>query len=151
MEITERTDNKQDTVSQILEQLPDWFGSLEARESYAKAAEEETLLVCEIDSAIVGFLSLRSNTSATAEIHSMGVLSAHHRSGIGKALVIAAEAHARGSGHAFLSVKTLSAKHPDPHYATTRVFYEGVGFLPFEELPLFWREDIPCLVLVKAL
>ena len=151
MEIIEYADNKAETVRQVLEQLPDWFGSVEARESYAKASENETLLVCEIDGQVAGFLSLRVNTPATSEIHSMGVIPGHHRAGIGKALVGAAEEQARETGHSFLSVKTLSSKSADPHYAKTRAFYEGVGFLPFEELPLFWREDLPCLVLAKAL
>ena len=151
MTIVEYTDNKPDTVREVLKQLPKWFGDPEGLETYATASENETLLVCEIDGAVAGFLSLGSNTPATAEIRSMGVLTHHHRGGIGRALVTEAEHRARATGHVFLSVKTLSSKNPDPHYAKTRAFYEAVGFLPFEEFPLLWREDIPCLVLVKSL
>ena len=51
----------------------------------------------------------------------------------------------------FLQVKTLSETHPDPNYASTRAFYQAMGFRKLQELPGLWGEANPCLRMVKSL
>ena len=48
-------------------------------------------------------------------------------------------------------VKTLSATHPDVHYARTREFYLSIGFIELEEFPELWGSANPCLLMVKAI
>ena len=54
-------------------------------------------------------------------------------------------------GVRYLTVKTLAADHPDPHYAATRRFYEALGFEPLEVFPTLWDADTPCLLMLKCL
>jgi GNAT superfamily N-acetyltransferase len=58
----------------------------------------------------------------------MGVLPDMHRRGYGRALGLAAEAHARAEHRAVIHVKTLGPSHPSVSYARTRRFYEALGF-----------------------
>jgi GNAT superfamily N-acetyltransferase len=81
----------------------------------------------------------------------MAVRPEAHFRGLGRALVEAAEAHARGLGVEYLQVKTLGPSRPDENYAATRRFYTSAGFRPLEEFSRIWDEQNPCLVLVKRL
>ena len=65
---------------------------------------------------------------------------------VGSALLAAAEGWLRTQGVRFLTVKTLSATHPDPGYAATRAFYAATGFVPLLELPDLWDPGNPCLI-----
>ena len=56
----------------------------------------------------------------------------------------------RADGAAFLLVKTLSDRHPDPGYAQTRAFYRAVGFVPVMDLDI-WGPENPALLLVRAI
>ena len=80
----------------------------------------------------------------------MGVLPEHHRAGIGRALLQAAESWLAARDIEFLQVKTLSPRHPDPGYAATRAFYFGCGFRPLEEMPELWGPDQPALQMIKV-
>ncbi len=82
---------------------------------------------------------------------SWGVRPAHHRHGAGRALVEAAAAHARGQGARFLTVKTLSARDPDPGYARTRAFYAAMGFWAIDELPEKWSPGNPQVLMLRLL
>ena len=131
----------------MLEALPDWFGLPDAVERYVHHVASLPLL------AVVGagFLALKIHSDTAAEIYVMGVLPEHHRTGIGTALVAAAEHLLRGTGVEYLQVKTLGPSRPDEHYGATRRFYEAREFRPLEELTAIWGEENPCLIMVKRL
>lgn len=131
----------------MLEALPDWFGLPDAVERYVQ--DVAALPVLAVDD--VGFLALKIHSDTAAEIYGMGVLPEHHRTGIGTALVEAAEDLLRGTGIEYLQVKTLGPSRPDEHYAATRRFYEARGFRPLEELTAIWGQENPCLIMVKRL
>ncbi|MEN3974473.1 GNAT family N-acetyltransferase [Emcibacter sp. SYSU 3D8] len=135
----------------MLDDLPEWFGIPEAKDAYVAGADTLPMLSCRAGSDIAGFLSLKPQTAAAAEIYVMGVRRSFHRQGIGRALTDAAARWAVGRGLRFLTVKTLAADNPDPHYALTRRFYEAVGFLPLEVFPALWDERNPCLLMVRPL
>lgn len=136
----------------ILDDLPDWFGIPAASEAYAAAAETLPMLASIApDGSPLGFLSLRPTSPVSMEIHVMGVRRAWHRSGIGRALVDRAKEMARSAGSRFLTVKTLAPSQADKNYAATRRFYEALGFLPIEELPVLWGADNPCLLMLCPL
>jgi GNAT superfamily N-acetyltransferase len=131
----------------VLAALPDWFGLPDAVERYVR--DVTSLPVLAVDD--VGFLALKVHSDTAAEIYVMGVLPAHHRGGIGSALVAEAEELLRGTGVEYLQVKTLGPSRPDEHYARTRRFYEARGFRPLEETTAIWGEENPCLIMVKRL
>lgn len=135
----------------ILRSLPDWFGIEEATAQYIRDIETmPTILAC-VDGSPVGFLTVRKHNPLAAEIHVMGILPEYHRHGIGRRMLERAEAVLRAEGVRFLQVKTLSASHPDPSYARTRLFYQAMGFCPLEEFPTLWDAGNPCLQMVKWL
>jgi coenzyme F420-0:L-glutamate ligase/coenzyme F420-1:gamma-L-glutamate ligase len=130
----------------VLRDLPEWFGIEEATQGYIDAAATLPTFVAEPDA---GFLCLKQHTPRAAELYVMGVRRVHHRRGIGRALVAAAEFWCRVHGIRYLQVKTLGPSRPDPEYDRTRAFYEALGFIPLEELHGLWDEENPALILVK--
>ena len=135
----------------ILRALPDWFGIEESIVEYVNLLPELTCLGAFDEDGLAGFLALKRHFPETAEIHVMGVRPERHRRGIGRLLVEAAVVHARGDGVRHLTVKTLSARHPDEFYARTRAFYLALGFDRLEELPELWSPGNPCLFMSKSL
>lgn len=130
----------------VLRDLPDWFGIEEATREYIESAAALPTFAVEPD---IAFLSVKQHTPAAAEVYVMGVRRAHHREGLGRALVAAAESWCRTRGIRFLQVKTLGPSRPDEGYAATRAFYEAAGFVALEELHGLWDEQNPTLILVK--
>ncbi len=96
-------------------------------------------------------LSLKQHTPYSAEVYVMAVLQEAHRKGIGRTLISSAEDWLKSRGVQYLQVKTLGPSDPDEGYATTRSFYEAVGFKPLEEFKQIWDEDNPCLIMIKKL
>ena len=123
----------------------------EAILDYEREIEHLPTFLAKADGSVLGFLSLKQHTPYAAEILVMGVHPDVQRGGIGRALVDAAEAHARGLGVEFMQVKTLGPSRPDEGYARTRAFYEVMGFRPLEEFKQIWDENNPCLVMVKRM
>jgi len=80
----------------------------------------------------------------------MAVKRAWHRRAVVRALLERVERDRAAAGTRMLTVKTLGAADPDEGYRNTRLFYEGVGFIPLEEFPELWG-DTPCLFLAKPL
>lgn len=135
----------------ILRMLPDWFGIEAAILEYEREIEHLPTFLAKGDGQLLGFLSLKQHNPFSAEIYVMAVRPEAHGAGIGRMLVQAAEAHARGLGIEYMQVKTLGPSNPDPGYAGTRAFYQKMGFRPLEEFKQIWDETNPCLVLVKRL
>lgn len=134
----------------LLAALPDWFGQPESNAAYVRDVETMACWAAWDGDELLGFVALCAHRGWSREIHVMGVRPGQQRSGVGRALVAAAEAAARADGVRWLLVKTLGPSHPDPHYARTRAFYEAVGFEPLEELLDLWPGN-PCLLMIKPL
>jgi ribosomal protein S18 acetylase RimI-like enzyme len=140
-----------DACEGILRSLPGWFGIEQAIVEYVEQIAELPTFVALDDEETVGFLSIERHNEAAAEIHVMAVAPSHHRSGVGRALLDAAESHLRDRDVRFLQVKTLSDSHDSPEYARTRRFYRAMGFAPLQEFPTLWGESNPCLQMIKLL
>jgi len=151
VEIAEIAVSKDEICRTILEALPEWFGIQEAREAYAREAADLPMIVCRVDGAIVGFLSLKIHTSCAAEAYVLGIRPEFHRRGLGRRLFQGAERMLHERRICLLTVKTLAPSHPDPGYAATRRFYEAIGFLPVEVFPTLWGPANPCLFMIKPL
>ena len=132
----------------ILKQLPEWFGIPEAMEDYIHNSSYMPFFAAYAESSAVGFIAVKENNQHTAEIYVMGVEPNYHRRGIGMTLVSSAVEWCRERGYEFLQVKTLDESHPDKNYARTRKIYEAAGFRPLECLPKLWGEDNPCLIMI---
>jgi GNAT superfamily N-acetyltransferase len=130
----------------VLRTLPEWFGIEEATAAYVRD-------VADLPTFAVGdeaFLSLKLHFPRAAEVYVMGVRPERHRSGLGRALLVAAEEWLRTRAVEYLQGKTLGPSRPEERYAGTRAFYETVGFAPLEELHGLWGHN-PALILVKHL
>lgn len=136
---------------QILRSLPEYFGIEEALVQYLDDIKDLLTFHARVNAQAVGFLSISRHAPESAEIHVMGIIPQEHRKGIGSALVKSAEAYLRQQGAILFQVKTLGEAHPDENYKKTRCFYRAMGFLPLEEIPDFWGQDLPTLFMVKPL
>ncbi|MDJ0276060.1 GNAT family N-acetyltransferase [Sphingomonas sp. 2R-10] len=136
----------------ILDSLPEWFGRPESLDEYVAATTRmPTLVAYSKNGKAAGFLSLEKHTSVAAEIHVIGVARDQRGRGCGRKLIEQAETMLRAEGVRWLTVKTLAACHPDPHYAETRLFYEASGFEPLEVFSDLWGEDTPCLMMMRPI
>ena len=138
------------TCRALLDLLPTWFGIPEANDAYVAMAELHPTVIASVTGEDVGITTIVRHSPFAAEIHLMAVHPAHHRRGIGRAMIDHVEAGLVADGVEFLQVKTLSATAPDPGYAKTRAFYTSYGFRPLEEFPTLWDPDNPALQLIKA-
>ena len=130
----------------MLRDLPEWFGIEEATAAYIRDVRDlDTFAVDD-----VGLLSVKLHNPRAAEVYVMGVARDHHRQGIGRALLAAAEDDLRERGVEYLQVKTLGPSRESEGYARTREFYEACGFVALEEFPDLWPGN-PALLLVKRL
>ena len=134
----------------IFAELDGWFGSDELNTEYAEQLSGSNTLVAVIDNKVEGVISLQWHYDTTAEIYSMAVSLTHHREGIGKQLLAAAESLARDRQYVFLHVKTLGDTLPHPGYRKTRAFYEACGFKKLFQTEDLW-DGLPTLLYVKPL
>ena len=133
---------------EILEGLPEWFGVPQAIEAYAQAAEKKRTVGCLVEGKVAGFAVLRHTSPVASEIYVMAVRKPLQRRGIGRRLVDVAAQWTLNHGRRFLLAKTLGPSVPSDAYASTRRFYEAMGFLPLEELTGVWPCN-PCLMMLK--
>ena len=148
--VERRDEGSGEICAAILATLPHWFGMPEANADYARMADSHPTFVATADAA-VGLTTITRFGGFAAEIHLMAVRPEHHRVGVGRAMLGAAEEWLRGLGVEYLQVKTLSPSRADAGYEKTRAFYEAMGFRPLEEFPLLWDPSNPALQLIKRL
>lgn len=135
----------------ILRSVPEWFGIEESLLEYVRnTAELPTFVVREGD-RILGFMSLRRHFAHAWEIDCIAMHATARGRGYGKVLLHHVEHWLGAQGARLLQVKTIAATSPNPHYAMTRLYYEGMGFTPLEIFPELWAPDHPCLQMVKIL
>ena len=135
---------------EVILSLPGWFGLEEANKEYIEKVANTTFYAAYLSDKVVGFFSIISHFPQTSEIYVCGILSEYHRMGIGSKLLQNIEDDLKKKGVKYLTVKTLSASHPDRNYAKTRKFYESVGFVSLEEFKELWGKENPCLFMVKT-
>ena len=104
-------DKKASIASDILHQLPEWFGLPESTKTYIEDSKELPFWACFEAEKPAGVLALKETSPYTVEIYVMGVLKEKHRSGIGSLLFQECEAYAREKGYEFLQVKTVQKGH----------------------------------------
>jgi ribosomal protein S18 acetylase RimI-like enzyme len=146
-----RKAEKSRICKEIIESLPNWFGIEFSNQEYIEKSAYTDFYVAYLSEKEIGFFSIISHFPQTSEIYICGILPDFHRQGIGRKLLQVIEEDLRKKKKKFLTVKTLSASHPDKGYAKTREFYKACGFVPVEEFKELWGKENPCLFLVKIL
>jgi GNAT superfamily N-acetyltransferase len=142
------TEDKSAICADIIAELPQWFARPEANRRYVEMAGQFDMIGCDAEGQVAGFVSLSQHFDTTGEMHLLAARPRWHGSGLGRALVAAAEDWARARRLQFLIVKTLGPSHPDSAYAASRAFYRAMGFAPIEEIEDIWPGN-PCLLLLK--
>jgi len=140
-----------EACERILQALPEWFGIPAANEEYIRSLARLTTFVARLRGELVGFVALERHFPESAETHVLAVHPEHHRRGLGRALLMHAEAWLRSRGVQVFHVKTLGPSDPYPPYADTRAFYTAFGFRPLFETTALWGAENPALVLAKPL
>ena len=97
-----------------------------------------------------GFLCLKETGRQTVELAVMGVLKAHHRKGLGKALFSEARKAAAKEGYSFMQVKTVKMGVYEDYDVTNR-FYLSLGFAEFEVIEELCGMENPCQIYVMSL
>ena len=147
----ENADFKKLICSDILKDLPEWFGIPESVDEYIKQSSKMTFFASYDINTITGFLAIKKHNPYSAEIYVMGINKSYHRNGIGKRLVNKCIEWCKENNIEFLQVKTLDESNPDKNYEKTRRFYESVGFKPLECFKTLWDENNPCLLMVMKI
>ncbi len=149
--VVDRSAPDPETAERLLRLLPAWFGIESATLEYVEDARSlPTYLATLPDGPPIGLLLVRRHFPETAEIQLIAVHPDHHREGVGRRLLAAAESDLTTDGVQLLQVKTLGPSRPDAGYERTRRFYLGTGFLPVEEFAELWPGN-PCLLMVKPI
>jgi ribosomal protein S18 acetylase RimI-like enzyme len=115
-------------LEDLTTRLPEWFAQPASNRHYAEQAEILEAWTARIDGTAHGLLTLKRHSAVSAEIYWLGIDPAHHRQGIGRALVGAVERQLRQEGLKYLFVMTLHPDDPYEPYRRTRLFYERLGF-----------------------
>lgn len=136
-------------ATEILQNLPEWFGLPESTAEYIRTCRTLPLWAEYRDGKPVGFLAMQETSPYTAELYVMGILKEYHRQGIGRRLFEAFRDYAHSRGYEYLQVKTVDAGRY-PEYDRTRLFYESLGFRKLETFPTLWDEWNPCLILIRT-
>lgn len=150
MEVRQLSRAEKASCEQILRSLPDWFGIEDALVEYAADIRTMDTWGVWADGDLLGFVTVRRHFERAGEIHVMGVRAEHHRRGIGRALLAAAEQWLCEQGVVWLQVKTLGPSREDEGYARTRAFYGALGYEPLEESETRWPGN-PSLQMIKRL
>ncbi len=134
--------NDAQTCDQIILTLPHHFGHEGGRLACAQAVRTSEGWVAILDGRIVGFLTLQFHFPTTAEITWMAVHAKLRGQGVGRRLIERLRQEMQAQGYQLLLVSTLAPSYDEGSvgdgYAATRAFYQAVGFLALQEVPLYW-------------
>jgi len=134
---------------EILRSLPQWFGIEEAIREYTEKVKELPFVTAILYGKVIGFCAVSVNYGINADLYVLAIFEEFHGRGIGTRMIEFVTAYCQQNAIPYMTVKTLSERHPDRNYQKTRQFYEKCGFRAFEEFPTLWGEGNPCLYMLK--
>lgn len=152
LEVRPLTASDAESCDQIILSLPHYFGHEVGRLACAQAVRTSDGWVAVLGEHVVGFLTVEPHFATTLEITWMAVHADYRGQGIGRQLMSRLQQEAQIRGYRLLLVATLSPSVDDEGYAARRAFYQAVGLLPLQEVPLYWGVGSqPALLLVMPL
>ena len=128
IERVEDPEEKAEIVSEVLLDLPEWFGLPESTKAYINGSRQLPLWAARKHEEIVGFITLRESSPETGDIHCLGVKKAYHRKGIGSQLYLALEKYAKEK-YKYLQVKTVEEGYYAEYDQTVAFFTKQLAFL----------------------
>lgn len=146
-EIVKKEDKKV-IATDILANLPDWFGLPESTKNYILEGQDLPFIAAFKGEEAIGYIVLKASSKDCADIFVMGIKQAYHRKGLGRKLYEAYEELARELGYTYSQVKTVQTGHYEV-YDRTNAFYQAMGFKELECFLTLWDEWNPCQVYVK--
>lgn len=151
--IKEITDNnlKKKIATEVLRDLPEWFGIEESTQEYIKQVEQYPLIVIYEGEDVVGFYSLREENKYTLDMYVLGIKKKYHGLGYGTKLQHYVFEYAIKMKYQYVMVLTLSQSHGDEGYKKTRDFYHKMGFVDIYESNKIWDPSNPTQIMVKKL
>ncbi|MDR2276365.1 MAG: GNAT family N-acetyltransferase [Vagococcus sp.] len=141
--------NKQIIVSEVLKDLPEWFGMDDSITEYIENSAIYPLWVAKKYNEVLGFINLKETAENVGEIYCMGIKKKWHGKKIGTYLFAEFEEYAK-LHYKFIQVKTVKQGRYK-EYDQTINFYKSVGFIEFEVFPTLWDEWNPCLIMIKSI
>lgn len=148
----EQVDQKLKIAKEILEMLPEWFGSAEAVNDYILNINKLDFWSALTDENIIaGFIALKIHYDTTGDIYVFAVNKSFQNKGYGKALLITAENHCINLNCKRIIIKTLDEKVKYQPYLETLNFYIHMGYEKMISFTEFWDKDNPCLMLIKEI
>ena len=140
---------KMAVVTEVLHDLPEWFGIPESTQAYIEGAKDLQVWAAYQEKDLAGFVSLSYSSEDCAEIDCLGVKKSYQGRGIGSQLLATLESEANKNVD-FLQVKTV-AEGSNKDYDRTNDFYRGLGFKKLEIFPQLWGPQNPCQILIKKI
>ncbi|MAU13761.1 MAG: hypothetical protein CL607_28350 [Anaerolineaceae bacterium] len=119
----------------ILLALPAWFGIESANQHYLEYVDANPTFIAYNGDTATGFLSLAQPFPQSAEIYVMAVHPEHHRQGVGRALVAAAEAHLRQQDARFFTGQDAERHTSQPRVRTDAAILPVDGLCSAGGLP----------------
>ena len=89
---------KRRIASEILQDLPEWFGLPDSTQTYIREGAQMPFFAAMDEGEAMGFLAMKKTSPFTAEVYVMGVRKRLHRRGAGRALMAAFLRRAREEG-----------------------------------------------------
>ena len=144
----EDPEEKSRIASEILMDLPDWFGLPESTKAYIEEAKGLPLWVARTTDEVVGFVTLAESSPETGEIHCIGSESPPQARDW-NSTVSGAGGIREGQVQVPASENGRRGRYPE--YDRTVAFYKSLGFSKLGVFPTLWNEENPCLMMIKAL
>ena len=102
--------------SEILNDLPLWFGIPESNKEYEIEVKSKPFFAISLNKEIIGFLSVKRNNAYVLELYVLGIKEKYHRKGIGSMLIDFIEEYAINNNYQYLEVKTLDESRKSKEY-----------------------------------
>jgi GNAT superfamily N-acetyltransferase len=144
-------EEKQKICSNILRELPDWFGTESGLKEYEDGVIDKKFFAYYDNETPIGFYALKYINDSVCNLYVLGIKKEYHRNGIGSKFQEYVENYAKNKNFKYLTVYTLSDDSDDEYYEKTRKFYLKHGFIPLYKTNAIWGEDNPFLLLMKVL
>lgn len=151
IKLIEKTIEKKRIATEVLRNLPEWFGIEESTLGYIENVQNYTFIAAYIEDTAVGFYSVREENRHVLDMYVLGVLKEFHNQGVGTELQKFVDNYALEKGYDFLMVLTLAEKVRNPEYLLTRRFYLNMGFIDFYQDDNIFDKKNPCQIMIKKL
>ena len=113
----------------ILWSLPEWFGIDQAIRDYTEAVKELLFVKATLYGKAVGFFAVKVNYRFNADLYVLGIYKEFHRNGIGARMVDFINTYCKSKSIPYMSVKTLSERHPTKIILRLAHFMKDAGFM----------------------